>query len=118
MVHATAAHTGGALGVVETVIPAGHSAPLHVHRHEDEAFYVFDGALELQRGEERIHAEAGAFVFLPRGVPHTFLGVGPEPARVLVLLVPGGLERAFAEPSRFQEILAESGVETVGPPLA
>jgi uncharacterized cupin superfamily protein len=39
-VKARGAGTGGALGLVETVIPGGHSTPLHVHRHEDEAFYI------------------------------------------------------------------------------
>jgi mannose-6-phosphate isomerase-like protein (cupin superfamily) len=113
-----AAHdTGGALGLVETVIPSGHSTPLHVHAREDEAFYVLSGTVDFVCGEERFRAEAGAFVYLPSTVPHTFLSVGPEDARVLVLLLPGGLERAFAEPERFGELLEEGGVETVGPPL-
>jgi mannose-6-phosphate isomerase-like protein (cupin superfamily) len=116
-VQAWARETGGALGLVETVIPAGHSAPLHVHRHEDEAFYVLAGTVDFVCGEKRFRAGAGAFVYLPRGVPHTFLGVSEEDARVLVLLLPGGLEEAFATPRRFGELLEEGGVETVGPPL-
>jgi quercetin dioxygenase-like cupin family protein len=108
--------TGGALGLVETVIPAGHSTPLHLHRREDEAFYVLDGAVDFVCGEERFRAEPGAFVYLPRGVPHAFLGVA-ERSRVLVLLVPGGLEEAFADPARFQQLLREGGVEVLGPPL-
>jgi quercetin dioxygenase-like cupin family protein len=103
--------------VVETVIPAGHSTPLHVHANEDEAFHVFSGAVDFQCGEERFCAEAGAFVYLPRGMPHTFLGVSEEPSRVLVLFVPGGLEQAFAEPGRFHQLLERHGVEVVGPPL-
>ncbi len=99
------------------MIPPGHSTPLHVHPREDEAFYVLAGTVELVRGEERFRAEAGSFAFLPRGVPHTFLGIGEKPARVLVLFLPGGLEDAFAEPARFDEILRERGVEVVGPPL-
>jgi hypothetical protein len=50
-IKARAAGTGGALGVVETAIPAAHSPPLHVHRHEHEAFYVLnrDSRLLLRR---------------------------------------------------------------------
>jgi quercetin dioxygenase-like cupin family protein len=116
-IKASAKQTGGALGLVETVIPPGHSTPLHVHRDEDEAFYVLAGAVDLVCGEERFRAEAGTFAFMPRGIPHTFLGIGTEPARVLVLLLPGGLEEAFADPERFQEILQRHHVEVVGPPL-
>jgi mannose-6-phosphate isomerase-like protein (cupin superfamily) len=117
-VKARAADTGGALGLVETLIPAGHSTPLHVHRHEDEAFCILTGAVDFVRGDERFRADAGACVFLPRGIPHTFLGMSEEPSKVLVMFLPGGLEEAFAEPSRFNEILREHDVEVVGPPLA
>jgi mannose-6-phosphate isomerase-like protein (cupin superfamily) len=110
--------TGGMLGLVETEIPAGHSTPLHVHRHEDEGFYVLSGTVDFVCGDRRFRAEAGAFVLLPRGIPHTFLGISQEPARVLVLLLPAGLEDAFASPSHFQEILRQRGVEVVGDPLA
>jgi hypothetical protein len=62
--------------------------------------------------------EAGAFVFLPRGLPHSFLGVSEPPARVLVLLIPGGLEQIFLETGEaLQTVLRAHGVETVGPPL-
>jgi mannose-6-phosphate isomerase-like protein (cupin superfamily) len=116
-VKARAAETAGALGVVETVIPVGHSTPLHVHQHEDEAFYILAGAVDFVRGDERFRAEDGDFVFLPRTVPHTFLGISEEPTRALVIFLPGGLEEAFAEPSRFHEVLREHDVEVVGPPL-
>ena len=62
-VKADAVGTGGALGFVETVIPAGHSTPLHVHRHEHEAFYVLTGAVDFVCSDRRFRAEAGAFVF-------------------------------------------------------
>ena len=42
-----AAQTDGAFGLVRTVIPPGHSTPLHVHRHEDDAFYVISGTVEF-----------------------------------------------------------------------
>jgi quercetin dioxygenase-like cupin family protein len=110
--------TGHAFGLVETRIPPGHSTPLHVHREEDEAFYVLSGAVDFVCGGERFRCAAGAFAYLPRGVPHSFLGMGDEPSRVLVLLVPAGLEEAFADPDRFEEVMRRRRVEVVGPPLA
>jgi quercetin dioxygenase-like cupin family protein len=106
--------TADALGVVETTITAGHSTPLHVHRNEDEAFYVLAGAIDFVCGDDRFRAETGAFAYLPRDVPHGFVGVA-DVSRVLVFVVPAGLEAAFAEPARFAEIMAARGVEVVGP---
>ncbi len=119
-VMADGARTGGALGLVETVIPYGDSTSLHVHRDEDEAFYVLDGAVDFVCGEERFRAERGALAYLPRGLPHTFLGVSEQPSRVLVMLLPGGLEEFFAQsdPARLSAILHDHHVEVVGPPLS
>ena len=119
-VKADAAATGGVLGLAEAIIPAGHSPSLHVHRDEDEAFYVLEGTVDFACGEERFRADAGALAFLPRGLPHTFLGVSTPAARVLVLLLPGGLEELFLETDavRADALLRTHGVEIVGPPLA
>jgi quercetin dioxygenase-like cupin family protein len=117
-VKAAGADTSGALGLVETTIPRGHSAPLHVHRQEDEAFYVLTGTVDLVCGDERFRAEQGAFVYLPRGVPHTFLGVSDDAVRVLVFMLPAGLEEAFADPAHFGEVFERRHVEVVGPPLS
>jgi hypothetical protein len=45
-------------------------------------------------------AEAGASMAKPRGIPHAMWNVGAEPARVLELLSPGGLEDYFEELAR------------------
>ena len=41
-------------------------------------------------GEAEFAVGPGAFVYTPRGVPHTFRLDGDTPARLLVLLTPGG----------------------------
>ena len=84
--------TSGALSVFETSIEAG--PPLHVHDREDEGFYVLDGALSIRCGGDAFDAAAGSFVFLPRGRPHRFSAKG-QPARVLLIVVPGGIEDYF-----------------------
>ena len=63
---ATAETTGGAFGLLETVIAPRFSPPLHVHHGEDESFYVIEGVLTMKCGERTFRAGAGAFVFLPR----------------------------------------------------
>jgi mannose-6-phosphate isomerase-like protein (cupin superfamily) len=88
--------TGGSLGLVEQTIPAGYPGPaMHVHPDFDETFYVIGGEIAVRIGEEASSAGAGAVVFVPRGTPHTFANPGPGPARMLVLLTPGGFEAYF-----------------------
>jgi quercetin dioxygenase-like cupin family protein len=134
-VKATADTTAGAFGLVESLIAPGFSPPLHVHHREDESFYVLEGELTLQCGEKRFRASAGAFVFLPRDVPHTFVVEGDRPARMLTLLTPGGGEGVFIEGGRhperdglppetppdiaaLKEVSSRFGAEIVGPPIA
>src|SRR5919199_2275908 len=97
---ATAETTGGAYGLIESWIPAGSSPPLHVHRREDEAFFVIEGRVRFVCGGREMIAEAGSFVFLPRDVPHTFVVEGGEDAHLLTLLTPGGGEGFFGDGGR------------------
>jgi mannose-6-phosphate isomerase-like protein (cupin superfamily) len=84
--------TSGALSVFETTVEAG--PPLHVHDREDECFYVLGGELSIRCGSDTFDAPAGSFVFLPRGRPHRFWA-RDEPAKVLLITVPGGIEHYF-----------------------
>jgi mannose-6-phosphate isomerase-like protein (cupin superfamily) len=77
--------------------------PLHVHSREDEIFYVLEGALEIQCGDDRFIAQAGDTAVLPCGVPHTFRNHGAIRSKVLVTMVPGGFEQFFVETHRLQE---------------
>ena len=134
MVKATAQSTNGAYGLLESLIPAGASPPLHVHHREDEAFWVLEGTLTIRCGAESFEAKAGSYVFLPRGVPHTFRVDGDAPARMLTLLTPGGGEAFFIEGgrpaeqptlppqgapdlARLERVAHQFGSEFVGPPL-
>jgi mannose-6-phosphate isomerase-like protein (cupin superfamily) len=118
---ATAADTGGAFDLLDQTVPGGYAAPRHIHRHEDEAWYLLEGEATFFCGAETFQAGRGSFVFLPRGVEHTFK-VGPEGARLLTLTFPSGFA-AFVEeagepddPARLAEIAARYGIEITGPP--
>ena len=89
--------TGGAYSLTDSVVPSGGGPPPHVHHREDEAFWVLEGELEVQVGENTFRAEAGSFVHLPRDIQHAYQNVGKGPARFLTLMVPGGLEKFFEE---------------------
>jgi quercetin dioxygenase-like cupin family protein len=122
----TGADTAGRLTAFENVIAPGDGPPLHKHANEDEVFYVLEGDLRFKLGEEIGPAPAGSFVFIPRGVPHCFQNVGTDPARVLVLFNPAGMEGFFepfaeldeVDPEAFARLGREVGMDIVGPPLA
>jgi quercetin dioxygenase-like cupin family protein len=96
-VKATAEETGGALSVLDSRLTPAANPPLHVHHHEDEAFFVLDGEIEFFLADrDPLLARPGDFVFGPRRVPHRF-EVRTAEARMLVLSTPGGAERFFRE---------------------
>jgi mannose-6-phosphate isomerase-like protein (cupin superfamily) len=69
--------------------PAGPSrfiAPKHVHHNDDEAWYVLEGVLRVQVGNDEVEAQAGAGVLVPRGTPHTYWNPGPSRVRYLLVM--------------------------------
>lgn len=106
------------LGVAEVNIAPGDEPPLHVHKNEDEWFYMLDGEVTFHVGGESHLGGPGAFVFFPRGIPHTFTVESPA-ARFLLMNTPGGFERMFElAPKTVEEAvraLNSYGVEVVGP---
>lgn len=126
--------TGGRVAVIDHLAPQGFGSPLHVHRNEDEWFYVTEGELTFWVDGEVVAAPAGSFVYGPRGIPHTFVVSSPE-ARFLIVTEPAGFEgfmRSVGEPApslsipaaateppdmgRLMAAAAEYGIEILGPP--
>ncbi len=93
---AGAHETGGSFGLMDGVIVKGEEPPPHVHRREDESFYVLEGEARVRVGDESFLATSGSLVFCPRDIPHV-LTVETEQLRMLTLVMPGGLESFFME---------------------
>jgi quercetin dioxygenase-like cupin family protein len=89
------AQSGDAIGVIEITLPARWDGPPLHHHDFDEAFYVLDGELTLQLGEELTTAGPGTLTFAPRGSHHTLANLAESPARYLLICTPGGFERMF-----------------------
>ena len=127
----TAAQTDGHVGMWVWVARRGAAAPLHVHHREDEQFLVVDGQIRFFIGEQRLDAQAGDLVFLPREVPHAYL-VTSETSRGVGTATPGGFESFFTElgtpvepgapappPPAIDAMTAAAGrrgIEILGPP--
>jgi quercetin dioxygenase-like cupin family protein len=123
---ARAAQTAGSLTAFEAVNPPGQGPPYHVHDTLDELIYVLEGSLRVRLVDRIEDAEAGAFVFIPRGLPHTWEGYGDRAVRFLVVVAPAGLERFFdstaaAGGGQADDAFSQFGgddLRVLGPPLA
>ncbi len=111
------AATGGRFALVEHLLaPRAIAAPLHRHEREDEYSFILEGRVGAVFGDTEVVAEVGDLVLKPRGEWHTFWNAGDEPARLLEIISPGGLEAVFraidlagdAEPVLDEE-LADTG---------
>lgn len=130
--------TGGGLGVAMVTQPPGIATPLHRHSKEAEAFFLVEGRMTYQAGEETFELYDGCFLYLPQDVPHAFRIRGDSPARILALTVPGGLLHLYDEVGipaaehrlpgpdgltpeveipRWVEVGPRYGLEVVGPPI-
>jgi quercetin dioxygenase-like cupin family protein len=89
--------TGGALSIVEQMLPPGGGPLTHVHGNEDEGFYVLEGKITFYFADGPVAATAGTFLHSPQGALHTWRNESREPARMLGLFFPGGFEGYFRE---------------------
>jgi quercetin 2,3-dioxygenase len=128
---AAAADTGGLFSVGTGLLAARTAGPpLHVHEEMDECFYVVEGHLTIQIGDERHDLGPGGFAWLPRQFPHTYANVSDHPVRAVGLYVPSGIEEFFEaqghyfaqlqgppDPERFLSIWSGHAGRFVGPPI-
>jgi len=119
--------TGDSIMIFEETVPAGTKSTLHLHHDSDEVAYVLSGEVTFMIGDEVTVGGAGAYAFMPRGVPHAWKSTGADTGRVLFLYTPakaGGLieeqhrtQRKFAAMSETElaDILQRHGWELLGP---
>jgi mannose-6-phosphate isomerase-like protein (cupin superfamily) len=92
-----AGQTGGVVSAVEVLVAPGRLALPHRHEREDELCLVMDGQVGWRIGDQELLADPQSLTFLPRGVPHAYWNPGSSLARLVLVSVPGGVERFFQE---------------------
>jgi quercetin dioxygenase-like cupin family protein len=122
------AQSGDATNVLETEAAPGQGPPLHFHETQDEWLYVLTGTFRFRLEDDVVPAPPGTFVFIPRGVPHTWQNVGELPGSLLGAFTPPALEDFFerfaalapedATGAAFRELAKDAGMVVVGPSLA
>jgi mannose-6-phosphate isomerase-like protein (cupin superfamily) len=68
--------------------PGRPIAGLHLHRSDDEAWFVLEGRLGFRVGDEKREVSAGESILVPRGTPHSYWNPTSSPARYLLVMTP------------------------------
>jgi mannose-6-phosphate isomerase-like protein (cupin superfamily) len=98
VIKADAETTSGRFALVETTLGAGFVGPKpHVHRETLDMFFVLEGTLTMELGDETVDLADGAFVLVPPGTSHTFSNRTDKPVRLLNMDTPAGLESYLRE---------------------
>ena len=85
---ASSRQTGGVYTLHEIRVSPNNGPPPHIHSREDESFFVLEGEVEFQVGDEKITARPGTFIQGPRGIAHSFRNNTQLPVRMLVFITP------------------------------
>lgn len=94
---ATKDDTRGIFSLFVSTVPAGEGVPIHTHLREDEAYYLLDGEWEMYDydNHETLKLGGDTYVYVPMGLNHGFKNISDKPARLVLIITPGGLEGFF-----------------------
>ena len=124
---AEASQTDGVFSLLRTQRePPGFGPPLHRHRDAAEAFDVLEGTYQMFAEDRQAICPPGSFVYVPRGMPHTFTVVSDVPGRKLNIFAPAAMVGFFealaraeadgqATPELLDSIAEEHEMEVLGP---
>jgi mannose-6-phosphate isomerase-like protein (cupin superfamily) len=127
VVLASGAQTQDSFSILRTQNePPGFGPPLHIHHDAAEAFYVLRGEYRMFVPSGEYRCGPGSFVYVPRGVPHTFQVVSEVPGEKLNLFAPSAMVSFFSAlaeaegagdvtPDMLEQIALASHMEVVGP---
>lgn len=75
--------------IMASKIPPGvEGAATHIHA-QDQVYFILEGELEVELGDETVVARAGDGVFIPAGLPHHNRNVGSTDEVHLEIIAPG-----------------------------
>ena len=86
--------TDGRYCLIDMHIPPGGGPPYHRHDFE-ESFTVLEGEIEFTFRGKKLVVRIGGTVNIPANAPHFFRNASKEPARLLCICTPAGLEELF-----------------------
>ena len=94
---ASSEDTNGVYALVQLAVQPGDGPVMHRHSREDEGFVVLRGEITFTVDGAAHVRRAGEHIFAARGTAHTYRNSGDDLAVMLVLMIPGGMERMFKD---------------------
>ena len=85
----------------EIEVPPNNGPPLLKHSLEDDAFYVLKGIFSFSYANEEAKVSKGQFIYLQRGLFHTFKNVDNSFGKLLVIITLLTL-KSFFKKSEYQ----------------
>jgi mannose-6-phosphate isomerase-like protein (cupin superfamily) len=79
----------------EATLPPGTGTGLHRHLTFDQMQILVEGRCEAQFADKSVFLGPGDSVFLPKGVVHGLMSLGPGSSRLLIVTTPAGLLEMF-----------------------
>jgi len=61
---------------------------LHKHDFHDLAVFMQSGTGKIYMGKDSVKVSAGSMIFIPHGMTHQFVNIGPSPAVAIVVFSP------------------------------
>jgi quercetin dioxygenase-like cupin family protein len=92
----TGKDTAGQYCLIDVHVPPGGGPPPHRHDYE-ESFTVLEGEIEATFRGEKTMIQARGVINIPANAPHQFRNKSEQPARLLCICSPAGLEEFFME---------------------
>src|SRR5262245_6179170 len=92
---ATGEETDGRYATWEAIVPPGSGPPPHIHSREEESFLVLEGEMTFYVGDDRHVVGPGTFAHIPIGTLHWFKNESHSAAKMILTVVPAGLEQMF-----------------------
>lgn len=118
--------TGGQLSVFEYRGLSKVGPTLHIHFGQDEIFMITGGEYRFVVGNATHELKTGQTIFLPRGIPHTWIQLTDKGSMIYFLQPAGKMEEFFVHMNSLKErpsqeemdrIHAAHQMKVVGPPL-
>ncbi len=111
--------TSGRVSFFESVLAPGFVVSAHIHRDEDEYWYMLDSGIEVRLNDRKIPIACGTVVAIPAGTIHELTNASHAKVRSIIFTNPGGLELFFAgladllksgaQPSDFAALFERTG---------
>jgi len=79
---------GSGAAFLEYTTRKGEEPPSHTHDTEDEMFYILEGSITFKCGMETFELEKGGFIFLPRGIEHSYTIRSEDAVRLIAVTSP------------------------------